>query len=74
MLPRQGILRGVSVLPIKKNGMLISGDTVLKGGAICGIFGSDNISDMILFAEYTQVSDSEIADARPWAIIVADKR
>jgi glyoxylase-like metal-dependent hydrolase (beta-lactamase superfamily II) len=29
------------------NGLLVSGDTVLKGGPIGGIFGSGNISDMI---------------------------
>jgi len=37
---------GISLIDLH-NGLLVSGDTVLKGGAIGGIFGSGNISDMI---------------------------
>jgi hydroxyacylglutathione hydrolase len=37
---------GISLIDLH-TGLLVSGDTVLKGGAIGGIFGSGNISDMI---------------------------
>lgn len=37
---------GISLIE-EQSGMLIAGDTVLKGGLIGGIFGSGNISDLI---------------------------
>lgn len=37
---------GLSLLE-EKRGLLVSGDTVFKGGTIGGVFGSGNISDMI---------------------------